>query len=234
MTTLVTRTAARAGLGDEPRWFGVHVAIVIDVVDPDGQGRVRVRFPWALDGGGALEGWCRLATMMGGASRGTWFIPDVDDEVLVCFEGGDPSRPFVIGALWNGIDAPPEQMDGAGDNHVKVIHTRSGVRVRFDDSPGGESLTLETPGGQRVTLDDGGTSLTLEDSNGNRVVLDSSAIAISAASQVKVDAGSVKVTAGSVTVDSAMSTFNGAVKADTVIATSVIGTSYTPGAGNVW
>jgi uncharacterized protein involved in type VI secretion and phage assembly len=234
VSRVATRPADRAGLGDDVRWFGVHVAIVIDVVDPDAQGRVRVRFPWAADGDGPLESWCRLATLMAGASRGTWFVPDVDDEVLVCFENGEPSRPCVIGALWNGVDAPPEQMDGAGDNHVKVIHTRAGVRVRFDDTPGGESLTLETPGGQKVTLDDGATSVTVEDSNGNRVVLDSSAISVNAASQVKVDAGTVKVTAGSVTVDAAMSTFNGVVKADTVIATSVVGTSYTPGAGNVW
>ena len=74
------------------------------------------RLPWSPDpDSGFYEAWARQATLMAGNDRGTWFIPEVDDELLVVFEAGDPSRPYVIGALWNGRDAPPETMDGAGN-----------------------------------------------------------------------------------------------------------------------
>ncbi|MCB0244724.1 MAG: type IV secretion protein Rhs, partial [Anaerolineae bacterium] len=111
------------------RLYGVYPALVADINDPDGQGRVKVRLPWLPDDGGGFSVWARLATLMAGANRGTWFIPDVDDEVLVAFEGGDPRRPYVVGALWNGQDTPPETMDGAGNNFIKSITSRNGVKI---------------------------------------------------------------------------------------------------------
>lgn len=221
------------GLGG--RFYGVYPAIVTDIVDSDGQGRVRVRLPWSPDAeGSSYEAWARLATVMAGNDRGTWFIPDVNDEVLVVFEAGDPRRPYVVGALWNGQDAPPETMDGAGDNHKKVIRSRNGVKVTMDDSPGQEQLRVETPGGQSITLQDGPGSITAEDGNGNTVTMESSGITVTAAATVKVEASTVEVTAGLVKVDAGMSQFSGVVKADTVITNSVVSASYTPGAGNIW
>ena len=94
------------------RRYGVYTALVTDIRDPEQQGRVKVAFPWAPDaGGGSYANWARLATLMGGNRRGSWFIPDVNDEVLVAFEGGDARRPYVVGSLWNGVDTPPESMD---------------------------------------------------------------------------------------------------------------------------
>jgi uncharacterized protein involved in type VI secretion and phage assembly len=222
-----------AGLGG--RFYGVYSALVTDVADPDGQGRVRVRLPWAPDGDGqAYEAWARLAVFMGGADRGAWFIPDVDDEVLVAFEAGDPRRPYVVGGLWNGRDAPPESMDGAGNNDLKVLRSRNGVTVTLDDADGQERLVLETPGGQTVTLQDGPGSVEVVDSNGNRVVLESAGVTVQASAKVTVSASSVEVSAGMVTVNAGMSRFSGVVQADTVITNSVVSASYTPGAGNIW
>jgi len=80
--------------------FGVYSGIVIDVKDPDAQGRVKVSLPWAEDGdAGRYETWARLAVPMAGNNRGTWLIPVVDDEVLVAFVAGDPRCPIVIGSL---------------------------------------------------------------------------------------------------------------------------------------
>lgn len=216
-------------------FLGVHPALVTDIKDPDHQGRVKVSLPWLPDTAGAsCELWARLATLMGGNNRGSWFVPDVNDEVLVAFEGGELRRPYVIGALWNGQDSPPESMDGSGQNNKKVLRSRNGVKVTLDDQNGQETLLLETPGGQKVTLKDGPGSVLVEDSNGNSVKLESAGITVNASAKVTVQASQVAVSASLVTVDAGMSKFSGVVKADTVICNSVISASYTPGAGNIW
>lgn len=220
---------------DRHRLYGAYPAEVIDLVDPDQQGRVKIRLPWSPDNDGSgYEAWARLATMMAGNNRGTWFIPDVGDEVLVMFEGGDPRRSYVIGALWNGQDAPPETMDSAGDNNLKVIRSRNGVKVTLDDSSGQEKMVLETPGGQMITLKDGPGAVEIVDSNGNSVKLETSGITVTASAKVTINASNVAISAGMVTVDAGLSRFSGVVQADTVISNSVISASYTPGAGNVW
>lgn len=222
-----------SGLGG--RWYGVYTALVIDVRDPDGQGRVKVTLPWATDSGGArYEAWARLATLMGGNKRGSWFVPDTNDEVLVAFEAGDPRRPYVVGALWNGRDAPPDSMDGSGNNHRKVLKSRNGVTVTLDDSSGQERFVAETPGGQKVTLKDGPGAVEIEDSNGNSIKLGTSGITVNASAKVTVTASVLEVSASMVTVNAGMSKFSGVVQADTVISNSVISASYTPGAGNIW
>jgi uncharacterized protein involved in type VI secretion and phage assembly len=217
------------------RWYGVLPALVTDIRDPDKQGRVKVTLPWSVDGKGArYEAWARLATMLGGNNRGSWFIPDVDDEVLVAFEHGDSRRPYVLGGLWNGSDRAPESMDGAGNNYRKVLRSRNGVKVTLDDQDGQEKLVLETPGGQKVTLKDGPGAVTVEDSNGNSVKLEAAGITLTAAAKVTINASMVAISAGMVTVDAGMSKFSGVVQADTVISNSVVSASYTPGAGNIW
>lgn len=222
--------------GPPGRLMGVFSALVVDVQDPDGQGRVKVSLPFvnAAEGPQAAA-WARLATVMAGNNRGSWFIPEVDDEVLVSFLAGDPSYPVVIGALWNGVDHPPETMDA--ENNHRSITSRSGHRLLFDDTSGEEKVVLETNGGHRLTLDDAaGGTVTLTHTNGAVVRMDATgSIAIEALNQVNITApAGLKVTASMVTVDAAISTFSGVVKADTVITNAVVSASYTPGAGNVW
>lgn len=217
------------------RFYGAYPALVQNIKDPDGQGRVKVQLPWSPDGQGAsYEAWARLATTMGGNNRGTWFIPDPNDEVLVIFMGGDPRQPCVVGAFWNGQDKPPESMDGAGKNFIKTIRSRNGVQITLDDTDGQETLTLQTPAGQTVTLKDGPGTITLQDSNGNSAKMETAGITVTAAAKVTVNASTVEISAGMVTVNAGMSTFSGVVQADTVITNSVISASYTPGAGNIW
>src|SRR5690606_4448193 len=139
------------------------------------------------DGGNALA-WARLATLMAGNERGTWFIPEVDDEVLVAFTAGDPRRPVVIGALWNGVDAPPETM--SSNNDLRSITSRSGHKLTFDGTAGAEKIEIETQGGHTLTLDDAsGGKLTLTHSNGAKIVIDSAGtIEITANVKVKIRA----------------------------------------------
>jgi uncharacterized protein involved in type VI secretion and phage assembly len=220
-----------AGLGG--RWYGVFPALVLDNQDPDGQGRVKVWLPWSPDTAGArYEAWARMATLMGGNNRGSWFIPDTGDEVLVAFEAGDPRRPYVLGGLWNGSDAPPQSMDS--NNNKKVLRSRNGVKITLDDTGGSETMTLETPAGQKVTLTDSPASVEIDDSNGNSLKMDSSGVTVTSSGQVVINASTAEISAGSLTVNAGTSTFSGMVKADTVITNSVVSASYTPGAGNIW
>ena len=214
------------------RWYGCHVAEVVDLVDPQAQGRVKIALPWAPDADGQrYEAWARMATLFAGRDRGSWFMPDVGDEVLVVFQGGDPRWPFVVGGLWNGQDTPPES--ASAQNNLKVIKSRNGVVITIDDQQGQESIKLETPGGCALTLKDGPGTVTLEDSNGNSVKLETAGITVTASAKVTVNASQVAISAGMVTVDAGMSRFSGVVQADTVITNTIIAATYTPGAGNI-
>ena len=224
---------------DFEKYYGVYSAVVSDVKDPEDLGRVKVLLPW-LDQSripakfkwGSV--WARLATLMAGNDRGSWFIPEVDDEVLVAFEGGDSRRPYVIGSLWNGNNLPPESMDSSGRNDRKVLKSRNGVKVTLDDTDGSESLLLEPPAGQRISLKDGNQTLTIEDSNGNNLELASSGITITAAARVKINATILEISASMLEIYAGITKASGVVKCDTLIANSVVSSSYTPGAGNIW
>lgn len=227
--------AARVPRGYGGHFYGAYPALVSNIKDPDGQGRVKVLLPWSPDGKGAsYEAWARLATMMGGNNRGTWFIPDVNDEVLVIFMGGDPRQPCVVGGLWNGQDSPPQSMDSAGKNYIKTIRSRNGVQITLDDTDGQEKMTLQTPGGQSITLADGPGSISLQDSNGNSIQMQASGITVTTSATFTVNASTVDVTASMMSVNAGMHTVSGVHQADTVITNSVISASYTPGAGNIW
>ncbi|WP_405868125.1 phage baseplate assembly protein V [Streptomyces sp. NBC_01515] len=216
---------------DNAAYFGVYPAVVSDNQDPDGQGRVKVRLPWSPDAGSEEYAvWARVATTMAGGGRGTWFVPETGDEVLVGFGGGDPDWPYVVGALWNGQDAPPESMDS--DNNVKSIVSRTGVRITLDDTDGAVTLSLRTPGGQTVSLEDGGSTIRLADASGNTLEMAPAGITLTAAGKLSISAATLEIDAGSATVSSAMWADSGAIQCDTIIANSVVAAMYTSGAGN--
>lgn len=215
-------------------FHGAHLGEVVNLDDPEQLARVQVRL---LDADG-VDGhdapiWARVATPFAGDNRGTFFIPDVGDEVLVTFVQGDPRFPVVIGGLWNGAAQPPDSID-SGRNVRKVIRSKNGVKVTLEDESGQERFVAETPAGQKVILKDGPGEITVQDSNGNSVKLETSGITVTAAAKVTINAATVEVSAGMVTVNAGMSRFSGVVQADTVISNSVISASYTPGAGNIW
>lgn len=150
------------------------------------------------------------------------------------FEAGDTRRPYVIGSLWNRQDAPPKTMDSGGNNYQKTLVSRNGIRISMDDTDGVETLTLETPGGQKLVLKDGPGLIELKDSNGNSIKMEPAGITVNASAKVTINASTIEISAGMLTVNAGMSKFSGVVQADTVMATTVVGTSYTPGAGNIW
>jgi uncharacterized protein involved in type VI secretion and phage assembly len=221
------------GLGGT--FYGVYPAVVKGIKDDAGQGRVKVKLPWSPDGTNAgYEVWARVATFMAGSNRGSWFMPDKEDEVLVAFAGGNPWCPFVIGMLWNGKDAPPVTMDGGESNDTKKLRSRNGVAITLEDKQGQEQFVVETPGGQKITLKDGPGVVEIVDSNQNSVKLEASGITVNASAKVTISASTVEISAGGLTVNAGLSKFNGVLQADTVISPSIVGSTYTPGAGNIW
>jgi uncharacterized protein involved in type VI secretion and phage assembly len=220
------------GLGG--RWYGVYPAKVSALNDRDKTGRVKITLPWAPDTDSArYEAWARVATLMAGNNRGSWFIPDEGDEVLVMFEGGDPRRPYVVGSLWNGKDAPPETMDSNNKNYKKVLRSRNGVKITLDDNDGKEQFIVETPGNQKVTLKDGPGSIEIADSSQNSIKLDSAGITLNTSSAVTINASTVTINASSITVNGASTLSSTLMVAANITTPSITSGTYTPGAGNL-
>jgi uncharacterized protein involved in type VI secretion and phage assembly len=219
-----------------PAWTSAgQLARVVSLDDPDHASRVKVKL-LAFDdvANQQTEIWARVVAPFAGDDRGTYFLPEVDDEVFVVFVQGDPRYPVIIGGLWNGAATAPASIESGGVNRYKRIKSKNGIVITLDDQQGQEELKLETPGGQKFTLKDGPGSVTIEDSNGNSIKLESAGITIQASAKVTVNAAKVAISAGMVTVDAAMSKFSGVVKCDVLQTNAVISSSYTPGAGNVW
>lgn len=139
---------------------GVVVGVVVDNRDPKGHYRVKVKFPWVSESGNYASSvtdpedfrstWCRLTSFMAGSNageefRGAFFLPEVDDEVLLAFEHGDLRRPYVIGSLWNGVDKPIHDNESQeGENNYRSIRSREGHMFQFvDNADGAQRIVLQ-------------------------------------------------------------------------------------------
>lgn len=231
---------------------GVVVGIVSSVKDPEDVGRVQLMFPWLSDDNKSY--WARVATLMAGKTRGSWFMPEVGDEVLVAFDHGNVDHPFIVGFLWNGQDKPPN--DGI-DTQVRRLRTVSGHVVEFDDRPGKEqiliktkaghlvemkdtpgSVHIETKGGQKVDLDDVPASISIKTTANNSIQVSDAppGITISTASgMLNINCLQANLTASSMlNVTAPMVVFSGIIQVPTIIAQAVVGSAYTPAPGNTF
>ncbi len=207
------------------RWYGLYPALVEDLVDPENLGRIQLRFPGFGEAGREARAWATLLSLYADANQGWQILPEVGSQVIVGFEAGDPARPYIVGACWNGRAALPESPQAA--NNKRLLRTRSGSELLFDDSDGAVKVQLTTPGGHTLKLDDVG-DVELRHSNGCSITL-------TLGGQVTVHANStVDVSAAVVNLKAPMVKADGVVKCETLIATSVVSSSYTPGAGNIW
>ncbi len=166
---------------------GVVVGIVTDNKDPEALGRVKVSFPWRSETD--QSDWVRVATFMAGKDRGSFFLPEVDDEVLVAFDRGDINHPYVIGALWNSVDKPPET-NADGKNNIRKIKSRSGHEIIFNDdkTTKQEKIEIHTNAGHKVILDDstGQEKIEIVDkTESNKITIDSVQKSLSIESTMK-------------------------------------------------
>jgi phage baseplate assembly protein gpV len=123
---------------------GVVTAVVTNATDPDGQGRVQVQYQWLP--GTTQSAWAAVSAPLAGKGRGMWFMPELQDEVLLSFDHGDFDHPFIVGYLWNGVDSPPDT-----DNQNRTIKTPSGHSIVFGDGSG--KIVITSAGGTTVTID---------------------------------------------------------------------------------
>jgi uncharacterized protein involved in type VI secretion and phage assembly len=180
---------------EEVRFYGVAIAEVVSNSDATGLGRVQVRLPW-LSG---FQPWARVAVLSAGSNRGTFFIPQTGDEVLVAFNHGDVREPFVIGSLWNGRDKPhySELLDPVAK---RAIRTPAGHEVEFDDTQ--QSIAIVSCTGQKLRIDadkiemsagSGAAKLTL--TTAGEMTLEGTTIRLKALGQMEVKGTSLDLSA---------------------------------------
>lgn len=181
-----------AQFGINPKWFtetadindlpaagltaavnGLQIGIVTQLEsDPEGEDRIQVRLPVVDNQGEGI--WVRVATLDAGDKRGSFFRPEIDDEVIVGFINGNPNEAVMLGMM--NSSAKPAPLTASDSNHEKGFVTRSKIKFLFNDDK--KSASLETPGGKKIILDDDAGVIHFEDENGNKVVADSGGITL--------------------------------------------------------
>lgn len=157
--------------GQAGKIHGIVVGVVTNNKDPENLGRVKVRFPWLQASDESY--WARIATLMAGSDRGSFFLPEAGDHVLVAFEHGDINYPFVLGALWTSNQRPPfDNVDGK--NNIRAIKSRSGHLLIFDDNheEKKEKIIIRTNKGHEIILNDGAGEILMRTKGGHQAVLD--------------------------------------------------------------
>ena len=180
-----------------PAINGLQIGKVVQLEgDPDGENRILVRLP--IIDNSAPGTWARVATLDAGqgetnGGRGSFFLPEIEDEVIVGFLNDDPRDAVVLGML--NSSSRPAPMNAQDANHEKGFVTRSKMRVHFNDDT--KTITIDTPAGNVIKMDESSTSITIEDQNGNSTKMDSSGIALSSATDIKIEAtGKIDIKAG--------------------------------------
>jgi len=210
-----------------PRHYGLYPALVTDLVDPDSLGRIQVKLPWLGSDGTDVRAWATLLTPYADDGQGFQVLPEVDTQVVVGFEAGDPRRPYIVGSCWNGKEKLPETPVKA--NNKRLIKTREKSLLEFDDTAGAVKITLSTDSGHKLVLDAGAMEIKVTHSSGPTITMD-------AAGNVKVNANvNIDLTGSVLNVHAPVANFDGIINCQTMIASvGVVSPSYTPGAGNVW
>ncbi len=182
-------------------------AIVTNNSDPDNLGRIKVKYPWSSKSDENRQKdesrqsdesyWARLSTLMAGDEQGFYFVPEVEQEVLVLFINGDINYPVIIGALWSQHSLPPAN-NKDGKNNIRKIRSRSGHEIIFDDDDEGSAAKLEikSSSGHTIVLDDasGSEKISITDKAGSSIEFDTTSKAISIVSDMEISIKATKIT----------------------------------------
>lgn len=202
-----------------PMVSGLQIGVVSALEgDPLSESRIRVRLPMVSASDDGV--WARLATLDAGKNRGTYFRPEVGDEVLVGHLFDDPRHPVILGAIHSSSHEPPQPIKD--DNHLKGYVSREKLKLSFDDEK--KAIRLETPGGNKLLISDDAKGIAFQDQNGNKITLDDKGIRIESAADLTVKAAKDAKMSGANVEVSAQSSFkaSGAGTAEVSAATTSI------------
>lgn len=192
----LVETAAKPQAEEEQQLYSVALARVVNNIDPTGNARVQVSYPW-LPG---VQVWARVAVPMAGPGRGTWMIPQPGDEVVVAFVNGDEREPVCLGCLWNGLDRPPVISPDAAVNTI-AVRSRGGNDIRLEDAKP-PSIKLKSATLQRVTLNPTHIEIRTSDNQSIIVAAVGGNIAITATTSISLKAPLISLDAGTIQINS--------------------------------
>ncbi|MCG2418345.1 type VI secretion system tip protein VgrG [Aequorivita sp. F47161] len=191
-----------AEFGINPKWFsetydiselpasgiipavsGLQVGVVSQLeADPDGEDRILVKIPIINQDEQGI--WTRIATLDAGENRGSFFRPEIGDEVIVGFINDDPNHAVILGMLHSS--AKPAPITASDENNEKGFVTRSEMKLLFNDEK--KSVTIETPGGKKVIIDEDAGVIKIEDDNNNIITMDDNGIALESGNEFNIKA----------------------------------------------
>ena len=171
---------------------GLQIGKVLQLEnDPDGEDRILVKIPIIENNSNGT--WVRVACLDAGSDRGTFFRPEIDDEIIVGFINNDPRHAIMLGML--NSSAKPAPLKGADANDEKGIFTRSNMRVHFNDAT--KTINIDTPAGNSIILDEDGKKIEIKDQNSNKITMDSNGIIMESPKNIEINAGAeLKISAG--------------------------------------
>jgi Rhs element Vgr protein len=176
---IVEKTAS----GLLPGINGLQIGVVVQLEsDPDGEDRIQVRIP--IIDAQEVGTWARVSTLDAGDTRGSFFRPEIGDEVVIGFINDDPRDAIVLGML--NSSAKPAPLQAADDNFQKGFFTKNKMKLLFDDEK--KSVTIETPAGKSIVIDDDAGTITAKDENNNKIEMSSDGIMIESAADLKIKA----------------------------------------------
>ena len=161
-----------------------QTAIVMENADPEGLGRIKVQFPWQKSMG-EMTPWIRIVTAHAGGDKGFQFIPEIKEEVLIDFEGGNAEKPYMLGSLYHGTAKPDSWKTDTND--IKAIRTRSGHTIEFNDTKKGEFILIVDKNGNTIKLDTAEKTITIEAPE--HIFLSSKNISLKATENINLESG---------------------------------------------
>ncbi len=191
-----------AEFGMDPKWFsetydiselpasgiipavsGLQIGIVSQLEsDPEGEHRILVKIP--IINAGEQGIWARIATLDAGNNRGSFFLPEIGDEVIVGFVNDDPNHAVILGMLNSSTNPAP--INASDNNNEKGFVTRSEIKLLFDDEK--KSITIQTPGGKMITMDEEAGTVKIEDENSNTITMDDQGITLTSSKDFNIKA----------------------------------------------
>jgi uncharacterized protein involved in type VI secretion and phage assembly len=174
---------------------GIQIARVLQLEsDPIGENRIFINIP-SLAKNKNVGVWAKVARLDAGNNRGTFFLPEINDDVIVGFINDDASNPVVLGMLNSA--AKPAPVQAKNSNPEKGIITRAKMRIYFNDNE--KQISIDTPAGNSILLDENLKEIRITDQNNNKIIMDTSGIHLESSQNINIRAG------GTISIDGASS-----------------------------